>query len=176
MSSNPDFDRWYAAKNVKFVLRPSHELETFGSTLVNYHLVSELLDAPGKIRIREGRLEAHQPLVITPGNAEIRMEGFGEEAKRYMDFLRDAIKDMRILRYGCHLKTDRYSEQIVTDNLDSVVERVANGVRESGDKFAAVLVGVDEPWDIALLELWRHEVDRSAARNIKELQEKGKLF
>ena len=69
-----------------------------------------------------------------------------------------------------------YSEQIVTDNLDSVVERVANGVRESGDKFAAVLVGVDEPWDIALLELWRHEVDRSAARNIKELQEKGKLF
>ena len=66
MSSNPMFDRWYAAQQVKFILSPSHHLETFGNTLVNYHLVSELPDWPGKVRVREGRLEAHPPLVIPP--------------------------------------------------------------------------------------------------------------
>ena len=54
MSSNPDFDRWYAATHVKFIVRPSHNLETFGNTLVNYHLISELDDHPGKIRMKTG--------------------------------------------------------------------------------------------------------------------------
>ena len=63
MSANPLFDRWYAARHVRIVVSPSHSLETFGNTLVNYHLISELEDRPGKIRVREGRLEAHQPQV-----------------------------------------------------------------------------------------------------------------
>ena len=176
MSSKLDFDRWYAAQNVKFVVSPSHELETFGNTLVNYFLISELMDSPGKIRIREGRLESHQPLIIAPGNDEIQLEGFGPEAHQHIAFIREVLKNLRILRYGCNIKADHYSEQIVTDRLESVVERVSIDVRAKGDKFAAVLVGVDEPWDIALLELWRHEVERSAAKNIKELHDKGKLF
>ena len=49
-------------------------------------------------------------------------------------------------------------------------------VERTGDKFSAVLQGVDDPWDIALVELWRREVDRSAKKNIRELRENGKLF
>ena len=81
MSSNPDYDRWYAARHVRILLSPTHRLETFGNTLVNYHLISELDDHPGKIRVREGRLEAHQPLVIAPHFAEVTAEGFSDEAK-----------------------------------------------------------------------------------------------
>ena len=95
MSASPDFDRWYAATHVRFVLPPSGDLETFGSTLVNYHLISELDDYPGKIRIREGRLEAHPPRVITP-HFEITMEGFGEEARAYADFLRATEDSVRM--------------------------------------------------------------------------------
>ncbi len=176
MSDNYAFDCWYAAKNVRFLLRPANELETFGSTLVNYHMISELPDNPGKIRIREGRLEAHQPLVIRPGG-EVVMEGFGEDARAYLRRLCEELGDnLRILRYGYHLKTDNFSEQIVSDSMAAVAERVVGAVRASGDKFAAVLAGIDEPWDVAIVELWRHEVERSARRNIKELQAKGKLF
>ena len=46
----------------------------------------------------------------------------------------------------------------------------------SRDGFAAVLQGVDEPWDVALVELWRREVDKSFSKNVKELDENGKLF
>ena len=106
MSSNPDFDRWYAAKNAKFLVEPSHHLETFGNTLVNYHLISELSDNPGKIRIREGRLEAHQPRVIAPHFVPSEMEGFGEEAREYFEFLKQNEDRLRILQYGYRLSQE----------------------------------------------------------------------
>ena len=176
MSSNPMFDRWYAATKVKILVSPSHELETFGSTLVNYHLISELEDHPGKIRIREGRLEAHQPRVIVPRISEFTSEGLGDEARAYLEFLRENEDSLRILQYGCHLKSDNFSEQIVTESIDAVTERVKAAVEEENDKFAAVLQGQDEPWDVAPVELWRREVSRSAGKNIRELNDSGKLF
>lgn len=176
MSSNAEFDRWYAAKNAKFLVEPSHHLETFGNTLVNYHLISELSDYPGKIRIREGRLEAHQPLVITPHFQETEFEGFGDKAQEYFNYLKENEEHLRILQYGYHLKSDNFSEQIVTDSMEVVTERVSTAVRESGDKFAAVIQCVDEPWDVALVELWLREVSRSAKSNISDLQKSGKLF
>ena len=176
MSSNPDFDRWYAAKSARFLLEPSHRLETFGNTLVNYHIISELEDHPGKVRVREGRLEAHQPRVIMPHFQETEFEGFGEEAQAYFQFLKEHEDHLRILQYGYHLKSDSFSEQILTDRLSVVTERVKQSVIESGDKFSAVIQGVDDPWDVALVELWLREINRSAGRNISELQKNGKLF
>lgn len=176
MSSNPDFDRWYAAKSARFLVEPRHRLETFGNTLVNYHLVSELADHPGKVRVREGRLEAHKPLVIAPHFAEMDVEGLGDEARQYLEFLKETEENMRILRYGYCFKTDCYSEYILTDRLSVVTERVKAEVLASDDKFAAVVQGVDEPWDVALVELWRREVARSARHNITELDRSGKLF
>ncbi len=176
MSRDIAFDRWYAASKVRILLSPSHQLETFGSTLVNYHLISELDDHPGKVRVREGRLEAHQPRIITPRFGEITAEGFGEEAREYLEFLKENENNLRILQYGYHLKSDNFSEQIITDSIAAVADRVKAEVVASGDKFAAVIHGVDEPWDIALVELWRREVERSANKNIKELNDSGKLF
>ncbi len=176
MSANPTFDRWYAAKSARFLVEPSHRLETFGNTLVNYHLVSELDDNPGKVRVREGRLEAHQPLVIAPRFQEAEVEGLGESARAYFEFLRENEEHLRILRYGYRLKSDNFSEQIVTDRLSVVCERVKTEVLEKGDPFAAVIQCVDNPWDVALVELWLREVNRSASRHISDLQKSGKLF
>ena len=176
MSSNPLFDRWYAAKSARFLIEPSHRLETFGHTLVNYHLISELMDHPGKIRIREGRLQANQPLVIAPHFIESDLSGLSDEAQAYYEFLKENEEHLRILRYGYQLKSDKFTEYIVTDSLSAVTARVKDEVVSSGDKFAAVVQGVDEPWDVALIELWRREVERSARGNINELHEKGKLF
>jgi hypothetical protein len=139
-------------------------------------MISELDDYPGKVRIREGRLEAHQPLVITPSFSEIETEGFSDEAKEYLKFLRENEQNLRILQYGFHLKSDKFSESIVTDSIENVTQRVLDEVQEKDCSFSAVLQGVDDPWDVALVELWRREVDKSAQLNINELHSKGKLF
>lgn len=176
MSDSSEFDRAYAARRVKVLLEPTRRLETFGNTLVEYHLVSELPDNPGKVRVREGRLEAHPPRVVTPDFSQLTSEGFGPEAREYLDFLRANESRLKVLEYGCHLKMDKFSEQILTDSLCAVADRVCAAVREAGGGFSAVLVGEDDPWDVALVELWRREVVRSARTNIRELNEKGKLF
>ena len=94
----------------------------------------------------------------------------------YFNFLKENEDHLRILRYGYHLKSDNFSEQIVTDSLAAVVERVKEAVVASGDVFSAVIQGVDDPWDVALVELWLREINRSAKTNISELQKSGKLF
>ena len=64
----------------------------------------------------------------------------------------------------------------MTDSLAAVSARVKESVLASGDAFAAVIQCVDEPWDVALVELWLREIRRSAKGNIAELQKSGKLF
>ena len=106
----------------------------------------------------------------------MELDGFGDEAREYFEFLKHSEEHLRILQYGYHLKSDNFSEQIVTESIDAVTERVKAAVEETNDKFAAVLQGEDEPWDVALVELWRREVSRSASKNIRELNDSGKLF
>ena len=168
-----NFDFWYAAANAEIVLAPSRRLETFGSTLINYHLVSELPDEPGRVRVREGRLEASRPTLIMPSEyAKIDASGFGDEAKKYLEFLREHEDSIRILEYGYSLRQESFSEQVITDSVQAVVDRVVAEVKSSGSGFDAVLTGVDDPWDVALVKLFWAEVNASAAVNVRELEER----
>ncbi len=165
------FDFWYAAENTIIVRPPSRALETFGSTLVNYHLIAELEDDPRKVRIREGRLEAHRPAIITPERfAQDELQGFGEEARRYYDFLKQNEDSVRILQYGYNLKQEAFSEQIVTDSLKSVVERVTESVNAANDPFAVVIKGVDKAWDVCLVKFFWMAVNASVPVNVRELE------
>lgn len=170
------FDFWYAVNNTDVKVMPSRHLETFGSTILNYHLISELMDDPGRIRIREGKLEAGRPVIITPGAyAETTMEGFGEEARQYVEWLKEHEQDIRVLQYGYRLKQESYSESIVSDALDPVIARVKKAVALSNDPMSAVVVGVDNPWDVCLVRLFWEVIQASALFNIREMQGR-KLF
>jgi len=177
MSKEQDsFNFWYAVNNTDVKVMPSRHLETFGNTIVKYHLISELMDDTGKIRVREGKLEAGRPQIITPGAyAETAMEGFGEEARQYVDWLREHEQDIRILQYGYQLKQESYRENIVTDAIEPVVERVKKAVALANDPMSAVLVGVDDPWDVCLVRLFWEVIQSSALYNIREMQGR-KLF
>lgn len=176
MKDKSTFDFWYAVNNTEIVLLPSRHLETFGATLLNYHLVTELMDSVNQIRVREGRISAGQPRIITPrAYASMILDGFGEEARQYAEWLRDHEKELRILQYGYTLKQQSFSEQVITDNLRAVVSRVEAQVRQKGDPFSAVLVGVEEPWDVCLVKLFWEVIRRSAPTNLKEMDEQ-RLF
>ena len=165
------FDCWYAVRHTKVVHAPSRALETFGATRVNYRLVAELEDDPSKVRIREGRLEAHKPTLITPeAYVQDQLEGFGEQAKQYLDFLKQHEDNLRILQYGYCLSQEAFSEQVVTDNVDAVVERVVADVKAANDPFATVIKGVDNPWDVCLVHFFWLHVNASAPVNVRELE------
>ncbi len=157
--------------HTEVVLPPKRALETFGETLVNYRLVAELLDDPRKVRIREGRLEAHKPAIITPeAYARDELDGFGEEARKYYDFLKANEDSIRILQYGYNLRQEAFSEQVVTDSLDAVLDRVVQETKAQNDPFAAVIKGVDDPWDVCLVKFFWLEANASAPFNIREFE------
>lgn len=165
------FDFWYAVHNTNVVRGPSRALETFGETRIHYFHLAELPDIPGKVRIREGRLEAHKPLLITP-EAYVReeMQGFGEQARQYLEFLKAHQDAIRILQYGYRLSQEAFSEQVVTDSLDAVAERVDKDVESSNDPFAAIIKGVDDPWDVSLVHFFWLHVNASAPINVRDFE------
>ncbi|MBT3193018.1 MAG: hypothetical protein HN341_10725 [Verrucomicrobia bacterium] len=168
------FDFWYAVNNTDVKVMPERHLETFGTTVLNYHLITELMDSVDQIRIREGRLEAGQPQIITPdAYSQTAMEGFGDEARQYVEWLKEHEQDIRVLQYGYKLKQESYSEHIVTDTLDPVVERVKDAVAARGDPLSAVVVGVDDPWDVCLVRLFWEVIQKSAVFNIREMQQQN---
>lgn len=165
------FDFWYAVHNTHIVHAPSRALETFGETRIHYFHLAELPDAPGKVRIREGRLEAHKPLLITPeAYVQEEMSGFGEQARQYLEFLKANQDSVRILQYGYRLSQEAFSEQIVTDSFDAVAERVVLDVKGSEDPFSAVIKGVDDPWDVSLIHFFWLHVNASAPVNVRDFE------
>lgn len=173
MKDKNTFDFWYAVNNTEIVSLPSRHLETFGTTVLHYHLVSELMDAVGQVRIREGRMLASQPQIITPqAYSQTLLEGFGEEAGKYVDWLRTHEKDIRILQYGYRLRQESFTEHLVHDDKQAVVDRVREEVKKKGDPLSAVVVGVDDPWDVCLIKLFWEVVQHSAHTNVQQLAQR----
>lgn len=173
MTDARTFDFWYAVNNTEVVLMPSGRLETFGSTVLHYHLVTELMDTANQVRVREGRLKAGQPTIVTPeAYARFVLDGFGDEASQYLEWLRQHEKEIRILQYGYTLRRESFSEHVISDPLKAVVERVKTQVQERNDPLSAVVVGVDTPWDVCLIKLFREVIQRSAPHNVRDLQKR----
>ncbi len=174
MESKQQFDFWYAVNNTELVVAPTGRLETFGDTVVNYHLVCELMDSVDQVRIREGHLKALKPEIITPQSlGQLDLDDFGHDANQYADWLAQHGGDLRILQYGFRVQKTEIKEYVVTDRLDNVVDRVKAEVEGKNDPLGAILVGVDSPWEVCLLKLMVELVQHSAQNNIQDIHQQA---
>jgi hypothetical protein len=174
VSRDRAYDFLYAAEATRVLHAPTRALETFGNTCLNYHLLAELADHPGKIRVREGRLQASKPEIITPEQyVKDEFEGFGAEAREYYDFLKQNEDKFKILKYGYRLKQEAFSEQVVTDSMEAVAERVIAGVKSGNNPFDAVIQGVDDPWDVCLMRFFWLHTSASVPHNMQDFKNAG---
>jgi hypothetical protein len=166
------FDFWYAVNNTEVVLLPANRLETFGTTQIRYHFVSELMDSVDKVRVREGVIQSFRPQILTPSNLlQDLLEGFqNSEAERYVDWLRRHEQNIAFVQYGFKIRNQGTSEEVVSAPLDAVVERVKSAMQEKQDPLAALVRGVDEPWEVCLLKLMVDMIRHSAPRNMSDLR------
>ena len=167
-----EFDFWYAVNNTEVLELPRTRLETFGATLINYRLVTELMDAIGQVRIREGRIQAFRPEILTPqAFAESPLEGFHTgPANDFVRWLREHESDLTILKYGFKIRHETVTESIVHDSVENVVERVRADLKSRADPLSALVLGVDEPWEVCLLKLLFEVVRLSAPGNARDLR------
>ena len=165
------FNFWYAVNNTSVIRLPRNNLETFGTTVLNYHLISELMDSVNQVRVREGRIEASKPQILTPqGYGQEILEGFGEDAQDYLEWLQAHEKDLQIIQYGFQITKTEFNEHLITDSIENVTDRVAQDIDRSDDPLSAVVIGVEKPWEVCLLKMLRDVVRNSAPGNIQDFQ------
>ena len=103
------------------------------------------------------------------------MEGFGEQAQRYAERLRERARHIALLRYGFQFRKSQLAETTVSAPLQSVIERTRRHVEQSEDPGAAVIQGVEEGWEVCLLKFTFELIERSAGENVDNLRKRGLL-
>jgi hypothetical protein len=168
-----DFD--YAIENTHVIVAPERQIATFGSTSFNFYLISELMDRVDQVRIRNGKIHAERPQILTPEHYyRLLLEGFGEKAERYVDQLREHARNIAVLRYGFQFRKTDLSEQTLRDSIDTVINRTKRRV-ESEDEPSAIIQGVDDVWEVCLLKFTIDLVERSSGGNLGDFRSRGLL-
>jgi len=168
----------YAVKQTEILRPPKQTLATFGTTNINYYLVtepaySELVKGVTETVIREGRVIAERPRIVTPYYLS-RLEGFSPEARKYFDML---IKMHGANAPGLYYtyKNEPKELTIVSDNLLSVVNKLNAELDKRGNPLTSIIKGEDELWDVSLMK-FIYEVTRSSLPdNLMQMRTRGLL-
>lgn len=167
-----------AARHTEILRHPRQHLATFGVTNIYYYIVtepiySELVRDVSETVIREGRVIAERPKIVTPYYLT-HLEGFSYDARQYFDMLlRMHGPDTPGLFYT--YKNEPKGLNIVSDNWPLVVERLNKEIDEKGDPLASIIKGQDDLWDVSLLKFIYEITSRSVPNNIAQLGSRGLL-
>ncbi|MCX7869473.1 MAG: hypothetical protein N2322_05920 [Terrimicrobiaceae bacterium] len=174
MFSQDDFS--YAMENTRVVVPPRGLIETFGTTSFQFLLVSELMDQVNAVRVRGGRIEAERPRIVSPQTFhKLLLEGFGEEAREFADWIENQAQHLKILKYGFQLRKSDIRQDVVHDPIEDVLARLEREVKEADDPKSVLLSGVDDAWEVCLLKFTMELIQRSAGENLGEWQRRGLL-
>src|SRR5213596_2954561 len=169
-----DDDFQYAIENTRVILAPERQIASFGSTSFRFYLISELMDQVNEIRVRDGRIHAERPQILAPEHyCRLLLEGFGEKAQRYVDQLRENLRNIAVLRYGFQFRKTDLSEQTLRDSIDAVINRTKSRVEGANEPLSAVIQGVDDAWEVCLLKFTIDMVERSSGGNLGDFRKRG---
>ncbi len=164
----------FALAHTQVIVPPRQLLETFGNTVIHYHLLAETMDRINEVRVREGKIQTERPQLLSPAYFEqLMLEGFSEEAHHYASWLRDHVQDLTFLKYGFRFRKLETQESLIHEPIETAVARVKQHVEDRADPLTAVIQGVDEGWEFCLLKFTTDFIRKSIPRNVRELQKHG---
>lgn len=168
----------YAMETSRVLHEPDRRIATFGETRFQFQLISELMDRSGEVRIRSGEMEACKPMLIRP-NPDMEWDGFGDEARERLANLLENLQqkgmDLAFLQYGFRFRRSTVTEEIVKEPLESVSARLLEEVRRTGNPMLAILEGVDDAWEIALVKFSLEMIAQSHPINHFDFKRKNLL-
>ncbi len=172
MWSEDDFQ--YAVENTEVILAPQSKIATFGQTSFRFYLISELMDQVNEVRVRDGRIHAERPQIMTPDHyARLLLEGFGDKAARYAEALRGQAQKFAVLRYGFQFRKTDVVERTVRASMAAVIEQTKATVERSEEPLSAVIQGVDDAWEVCLLKFTIDLIERSSGGNLGDFRRRG---
>ncbi len=167
-----------AIKHTEILRAPKQSLSTFGTTNIYYYLVtepaySEMVGNITETVIREGRVIAEKPKIVTPYYLS-NLDGFSSEARRYFNALIKAHgPNVPGLFYT--YKNEPKELTIASDNLLSVVDKLNAEIDKRGDPLTSIIKGEDEFWDVSLLKFIFEMTKSSLPDNLAQMGARGLL-
>lgn len=168
----------YTVKHTEILRAPKQSLFSFGTTSISYYLVTEPLYSDWirnitETVIREGRVIAEKPRIVTPYYLS-GLEGFSSKAKKYFEALTEEQgANIRGLFYT--YKNEPKELTIVSDSLPSVVDKLNTEIDKRGDPLVAIIKGEDELWDVSLMKFIFELTRSSVSDNIRQMGARGLL-
>jgi hypothetical protein len=167
-----DFD--YAIENTQVILAPEQQIATFGTTSFHFYLISELMDRVDQVRVRDGKIHAERPQILTPEHyCRLLVKGFGEKAQHYIDQLRENARNIAVLRYGFQFRKTDVTEETIRDSIDAVIGRTRRRVENANEPLSAIIQGVDDAWEVCLLKFTIDMIERSSGGNLGDFRKRG---
>ncbi len=166
----------YAARHTEIIRYPRQHLATFGVTNIYYYLLteptySEISDDTNETVIREGRVIAERPKIVTPYYLT-HLEGFSYDARQYFQKL--------LMMHGPNApglfytyKNESKGLNIVSDKLPAVIEKLNTEIDEKDDPLATIIKGQDDLWDVSLLKFIYEITSRSVHNNVAQMGSMG---
>lgn len=176
---SPD-DIQYALETTRVLREPDRRIDTFGNTRFEFQIISELMDRVGQVRVRSGEMEAMKPRILRPEPyCGIELEGFDESARARLDSLIEKLRaegrNLAFLQYGFQFRRGEVHEEIVHDSMDAVRGRLIDEVRRTGNPLLALIEGVDDAWEVAILKFSFDMILRSHEINTFDFKRRGML-
>jgi hypothetical protein len=167
-----------AARHTEIIRHPRQHLDTFGITNIYYYLLtepvySELTNGASETVIREGRVIAERPKIVTPYYLT-HIEGFSYDARRYLETLLQIHGPNAPGLYYTY-KNEPKGLNIVSDKWQAVVDKLNLEIDKKGDPLISIVKGQDDLWDVSLLKFIYEITSRSVPSNIAQLGSRGLL-
>jgi len=167
-----------AVRHTEILRLPKQSLATFGTTNIGYYLLTkpaydEITKESNETVIREGRVIAEKPRIVTPYYMS-QLEGFSGDAKRYFKALIQKYgEDAPGLFYTYRNEPGKLT--IVTEELKAVVDRLNSDIDRRGDPLITIIKGQDELWDVSLMRFIYEITGSSMQNNVSQLMSRGLL-
>ena len=167
-----------AVQKTRLVRKPLQLLATFGTTIINYYVITEPIysDIDESIKetvVRNGRVNSGKPQIVTPTYA-LNLKGFSSEAYKYLEFISNkfGVNSPGVLY---QYKNEPGKINILNGSVEEVSNNIIKELNTKKDKLTAVIVGVDELWDVSLLKFIHDFTSESLVSNVNEFNSRGLL-
>jgi hypothetical protein len=160
----------HALQQTELIRAPRRELDTFGSSVIDYYVVTELV---GNLSVvRDGKVFAERPKIVTPAYL-VNIEGFSEQAKRYISMMaRERPHESGIFyKY----KNEPGGMDVVSEPVKQVIDNLSARIEEQQNPLSTIIKGVEELWDVSLLMFIYELTSKSVRTNMAEFNRRGLL-
>ena len=160
----------YALEHTELIRAPQQKLSTFGSSVIDYYVVTELV---GNLSVvRDGKVIVERPKIVTPAYL-VNVEGFSEQARRYVAMMaRERPYESGIFyRY----KNEPRGMNVVSEPIRQVISKLSSQIEEQNNPLSTIIRGVEELWDVSLLMFIYELTTQSVRTNMAEFNRRGFL-